>query len=152
MNKQVEWDGIEYIDYEHNVSWYVGLFAVIACLCGLAAILQWWSFLILLVLVLIIVLMRSFRKASTIHYVLDNEGLREGNQMHKYSDFKAFGILQEGQHYSVVLIPKKRFGLSVKVYFSKNNGETIVDMLGARLPMEDVKLDFMDRLINLLRI
>ena len=30
--------------------------------------------------------------------------------------------------------------------------EGIVDMLGARLPMEEVKLDFLDKIVNFLRI
>ena len=64
----------------------------------------------------------------------------------------AFGILKEDSHYSAILIPKKRIGMSVKVYFPEQNGEAIVDALGARLPMEEVKLDFIDKIVNFLRI
>ena len=37
-------------------------------------------------------------------------------------------------------------------YFPSNNGEVIVDILGGHLPMEQVKLDFLDKIVNLLRI
>ena len=83
---------------------------------------------------------------------LDSKGLKEGDRLHEFDNFKAFGILKEGSHFSAVLIPKKRFGLSVKVYFPGDSGEVIVDTLGAHLPMEEVKLDFLDRIVNFLRI
>ena len=72
--------------------------------------------------------------------------------MHRYEDYRAFGIMKEGSHYSAVLIPKKRFSINVKVYFPTGSGEAIVDALGARLPMEEVKLDFLDKIVNFLRI
>lgn len=87
-----------------------------------------------------------------IRYSLDENGLTEGGKLHKYDEFRAFGILKEGSHFSIILIPKKRFAMQVKVYFPSDSGEAIVDMLGARLPMEEVKLDFLDKLVNFLRI
>jgi hypothetical protein len=38
------------------------------------------------------------------------------------------------------------------VYFPEKQGEEIVDMFGLRLPMEEVKLDMIDKLVRLLRI
>ncbi|MDO5474829.1 MAG: hypothetical protein Q4F61_00360, partial [Candidatus Saccharibacteria bacterium] len=97
-------------------------------------------------------LISTFRPPRKIEYNLNKEGLLEAGKLHKYEDFKAFGILKEGSHFSAILIPKKRFGLSVKVYFPEGSGEAIVDMLGSRLPMEEVKLDFLDKIVNFLRI
>jgi hypothetical protein len=114
--------------------------------------LQWWTFLILIVLIIITILTSTIKPPRKITYSLTQEGLKEGQRLHKYSDFKAFGILKEGTHYSAVLIPKKRFGLSVKVYFPEGSGEAIVDALGARLPMQEVKLDFLDKIVKFLRI
>ena len=94
----------------------------------------------------------TFRPPRKISYALNSEGLTEGGRLHSYDEFKAFGILKEDNHFSAVLIPKKRFGLSVKVYFPEGSGEAIVDALGARLPMEEVKLDFLDKIVNFLRI
>lgn len=152
MAKEIEWQGEEYIKRDKNVWWYVGLIAVIGGLAAVAVVFRWWTFLVLIVLVLIVVLMRNFRPAAKIHYKLDKDGLTEGKQLYKFEDFKAFGILKEGTHFSAILMPKKRFGMQVKVYFPEKNGEEIVDALGARLPMEEVKLDFLDKLVNFLRI
>ena len=148
----ISWQAEEYIVRDHNASWYVGLFLVGAALCAVSVWLKWWTFLVLVILSIITILTSNLRPPRKINYTLDKEGLHEGERLHKYEDFKAFGILKESGHFSAVLIPKKRFGLNVKVYFPGDTGEVIVDALGARLPMEEVKLDFLDKIVNFLRI
>lgn len=148
----VSWDAEEYIIRSRNAWWYVGLVVVTALLSALAIWLKGWTFLILIILSAITVLVSNLRPPRKLHYTLDNDGLTEGNKLYKYEDYKAFGILKEANHFSAVLIPKKRFGFGVKVYFPKENGEAIVDQLGARLPMEEVKLDILDKIVNFLRI
>lgn len=151
-SQAVSWQAQEYIVRTHNAWWYVGLAAVTILLCVIAGVLQGWTFLALIVVSALAVLVSTFKPPRTISYTLDNDGLTEGTKLHPYSDYKAFGILQEGNNYSAVLIPKKRLGLGVKVYFPEGSGEAIVDALGARLPMEEVKLDFLDKIVNFLRI
>ena len=148
----VSWEAEEYIVRDHNAWWYIGLFVVGAALSVLAIFLNWWTFLVLIILSIITILISTFRPPRKIQYSLSKDGLTEGNKLHKYEDFRAFGILKEGPYFSAVLIPKKRFNLSVKVYFPEGSGEAIVDALGARLPMEEVKLDFLDKIVNFLRI
>ena len=150
--QDITWQAEEYIVPGRNTWWYVGLFVIGAALAALSVFLQWWTFLILIVLSIITILTSTIRPPRKITYTLNSEGLSEGQKLHKYEDYKAFGILKEGNHYSAVLIPKKRFGLSVKVYFPEGSGEAIVDALGARLPMQEVKLDFLDKIVNFLRI
>ena len=155
MAKKIEditWQAEEYIVPGRNVWWYVGLFVIGAGLIALSVFLQWWTFLVLIVLCIITILTSTIRPPRKITYSLTKEGLHEGQRLHKYEDYKAFGILKEGSHYSAILIPKKRCGLSVKVYFPEGSGEAIVDALGARLPMQEVKLDFLDKIVNFLRI
>ena len=154
MAKQsgISWQAEEYIPREHNVGWYFGLFGVGIALGVLAFFIQSWTFIALIVVSIIAILISSSRPPRKIQYSLDKDGLKEGEKLHKFEDYKAFGILKEGSHYSAVLIPKKRFGLSVKVYFPGGSGEAIVDQLGARLPMEEVKLDFLDKIVNFLHI
>ena len=150
--QDISWQAEEYIVRDRNAWWYLGLFVIGGGLCVLSIFLGWWTFLVLIILSIITILISAFRPPRTINYTLNKDGLTEGNNLHKYEDYKAFGILKEGPHFSAVLIPKKRFGLSTKVYFPESNGEVIVDMLGAHLPMEEVKLDFLDKIVNFLRI
>lgn len=148
----VAWDAEEYVQYSRNIGWYIALFVVSGGLCAMSVFLEWWTFLALIIVCVIAILVSSFRPPRKIHYTLDEDGLTEGNRLHRYDEFRAFGILKEGSHFSAVLIPKKRFSPQVKVYFPGNSGEAIVDALGARLPMEEVKLDFLDKIVNVLRI
>lgn len=148
----ISWQAEEYIARDHNAGWYIGLFIVGAGLIALSIFLKWWTFLVLVALSIVTILISNLRPPRKIQYTLDDKGLKEGDRLHKYEDFKAFGILKEGNHFSAVLIPKKRFSLSIKVYFPGDSGEVIVDALGARLPMEQVKLDFLDKIVNFLRI
>ena len=148
----VSWEAEEYITKDHNYIWYIGLTVITIALGALAVLFQGWTFLALVIVSTIAILIYSLRPPRKIHYKLDNSGLIEEKTPHPYSNFRAFGILKEGDHYSAVLIPKKRFGLSTKVYFPEGNGEAIVDQLGEHLPMEEVKLDFLDKIVNFLRI
>ena len=148
----VSWDAEEYIVKNHNSWWYVGLVAITIGFSALAILFQGWTFLILVILSVITILVYIFRPPRQIHYTLDNKGLTEGDRFHPYSDYRAFGILKEGDNYSAILIPKKRFGIQTKVYFPTGSGEAIVDALGLRLPMEEIKLDVLDKIVNFLRI
>jgi hypothetical protein len=150
--EDVSWNATEYIVRSHDGWWYLGLVLVTVALGALAVFLKSWTFLALIVLSSISLIIYTIRPPRKIHYELNSKGLQEDNRFHDYTDFRAFGILKEGANFSAVLIPKKRLGLSVKVYFPEGSGEAIVDALGARLPMEEVKLDFLDKIVNFLRI
>ena len=148
----ITWQAEEYITKSHNGWWYFGLLVVTAGLSALAIWLQGWTFLALIIVSAITVLIFNLRPPRKIHYSLTSDGLTEGKIKHPFDNFRAFGIVKEESHYSAVLIPKKRFGINVKVYFPEGSGEAIVDALGARLPMEEVKIDFLDKIVNFLRI
>ncbi len=155
MTKQlspVSWEAEEYIIKDHNVWWYISLSIVTIALGILAFFLKGWTFLALIVISFITILVFSLRPPRKIKYTINEKGITEGKLLHSYSDFRAFGIAKEGEHFSAVLIPKKRFGLNVKVYFPEGSGEAIVDQLGAHLPMEEIKQDFLDKIVNFLRI
>ncbi|MBQ8985548.1 hypothetical protein IJ076_03355 [Candidatus Saccharibacteria bacterium] len=153
VNKsQISWEAEEYIIKSHNGWWYFGLAIITLGLSALAIWLQGWTFLALIIVSAITVLVFNLRPPRKIKYLLNSEGIKEGKINHPFSDYRAFGILREESHYSAVLIPKKRFGLSAKVYFPESSGEEIVDALGARLPMKEVKIDFLDKIVNFLRI
>jgi uncharacterized protein (DUF58 family) len=148
----ITWEAEEYVTRRHNGAWYFGLFLITAALSALAIFLRWWTFLALVILSAITILVLTLRPPRKIKYSLTKTGLKEDKILHKFSDYRAFGIMKEGTHFSAVLIPKKRIAMSTKVYFPGSSGEVIVDYLGARLPMEEVKYDFLDKIVNFLRI
>ncbi len=151
-NNMVNWEAREYIPHDKNATWYVIFGIVVVGLCVLSIFLKQFSFLILVIAAAIALLTYTLRPPRTLHYSLNKDGLTEGNNLYTFDSFKSFGVLEEDNHYSIVLIPKKRFSPSVSVYFPETSGEEIVDIFGAHLPMEPVKLDFLDRIVRLLRI
>ena len=80
------------------------------------------------------------------------QGLYVGERLYHFEEFKAFGLIKDGEHNSIMLIPTKRFSPGVSVYFPEDAGEQIVDILGQRLPMEDLKLDVIDIVVRKLRL
>lgn len=153
MSKDViTWQAEEYITKSHNGWWYFGLAIVTIGFSALAIWLQGWTFLALIIVSVITILVFTLRPPRKIRYSLTSTGLTEGKIKHPFTDFRAFGIAKEDSHYFAVLIPKKRFGINIKVYFPEGSGEAIVDALGARLPMEEVKSDFLDKIVDFLRI
>ncbi len=150
--QDVSWTATEYIAKNHNAWWYLGLIIIAGGFGTLAVFIKSWTFLALIVLSAISLIIYTVRPPRKIKYELNAKGLQEDSRFHPYDSFRAFGILKEDNNFSAVLIPKKRFSLSVKVYFPEGSGEAIVDALGARLPMEEVKLDFLDKIVSFLRI
>ena len=148
----VNWEAREYIEYKKNTGWYIGLAAITIGLCAVAIFMQQWTFLLLIVVAVVALLTYTLRSPRLLHYSLTDKGLSEGNNLYVFSDFRSFGVLNENNHYSIVLMPKKRFGSRVTVYFPEAEGEQIVDVFGAHLPMEPVRLDLLDRLVKFLRI
>lgn len=151
-DKSVRWEAKEYIEHDKNAGWYIGLSVIGLLLVALSVWLRWWTFTAVVVLSFISLLIYVLRPARTLKYSISNKGLTEGEKVYRFEDFKSFGILQDDTNFAIVLIPRKRFSPAVTVYFPKEKGEEIVDQFGARLPMEEVKLDFIDKIVRKLRI
>lgn len=152
MAKTITWEAEEYIVRDKTKWWYVGLVAVGLVLSGIAIWIQSWTFLAVVVLSVVALVVYALRPPRILKYALNNKGLVEDTREYNFDQFKAFGILNENNHYAIVLTPRKRFSPRLTVYFPAAQGEEIVDAFGARLPMETVQLDMLDKLIKFLRI
>ncbi|MCL1839669.1 hypothetical protein FWF89_01555 [Candidatus Saccharibacteria bacterium] len=148
----VNWEAQEYVVRDKNTGWYIGLVIVGLSFSALAVWLQQWTFLALIVVSVIAIIVYSSRPPRMLHYSLSNKGLSEGNKLYDFGQFKAFGVMRDDKRFSIVLIPRKRFSPRVTVYFPEAQGEQIVDIFGERLPMEEVKMDFLDKIVRFLRI
>lgn len=152
-DEPVHWRASEYIHYNKGVIWFV-LFAIIVILLMVAAIflIQSITFAILVPVMAAALLVYIFRPPRTLDYTLGRQGLHVNDTLYPFTDFKGFGVVRDGNEYSVMLIPTKRFRMSVSVYFPEDLGEEIVDLLAARLPMQELHLDIVDKIIHKLRI
>jgi hypothetical protein len=153
----VSWTAGESIDHERGVLWYVVTTAIVMIALGLNFWLQGVSFssislAVLIVVVFVALLTVSRRPARELHYSLSDEGLDIEGQLHPFSEFRAFGVHQNGAAWQLTLIPVKRFGLNIEMFIHDDQGEAIVDAIGARLPMEETKVDLLDKIIHKLKI
>lgn len=149
----VRWQAAEYIQREKNSLWLVGFIAVTLGLMALAIFLiQSWTFAVLVPVMAVALLTYTHRPPRMIDYTLSGKGLYINDRLYSFAEFKAFGVIRDDSEYSIMLVPVKRFRPGVSVYFPQQVGEALVDLLGTRLPMRDLRLDFVDRLIRKLRI
>jgi len=149
----VSWTAHEYIHQEKGAMWFV-LFAIImAALIAVSIFLMnSISFAVLLAVIAVVVVIYSRRPPRELNYAITDDGLMIDEKLHKFEGFKAFGVIHDGLEFSVMLIPVQRFQPGITVYFPEEYGEDIVDMLGSRLPMKDLKLDVVDRIVRMLRL
>jgi hypothetical protein len=149
----VYWQATEYIQREKNGLWFI-LFVLITL--GLMAIaiflIQSWTFAVLIPVMATALLTYTHRPPRLLNYTLSRKGLHVNDHLYSFAEFKAFGVIRDGGEYSIMLLPIKRFRPGVSVYFPEEVGEALVDMLGARLPMRELHLDVVDKIIRKLRI
>lgn len=148
----LEWEAAEYTHHQKGPAWFLGLAGITVVLIAVAFF--WthsWTFIALLVVMAVATGVYANRQPRTLHYFLTQHGLRIDASEYHYNDFRAFGVLNDGVSLSVVLIPIKRFMPAVTMFFPDEHGEGIVDILSARLPMEELHLDFIDVLTRKMR-
>lgn len=149
----VSWQAQEFVHQEKNVMWFVVFGLVIAAMLAVAVFLMGSiTFAFVLVAIAAVVIVYANRPPRLMSYSLSEKGLYIGDTLHHFSDFKSFGVIHDGNEFSVMLIPTKRFQPGISVYFPEESGEDIVDILGSRLPMRELRLDLVDHLVRLLRL
>lgn len=152
-DETVTWVAHEYIHQEKGAVWFIVFAVIIVALIAISIFLMnSWSFAVLLAVIAVVVVVYSRRPPRELTYMLSDDGLVVDEKLHKFEGFKSFGVIRDGEEFSVMLIPTQRFQPGITVYFPEESGEAIVDMLGSRLPMRDLKLDAVDRLVRLLRL
>ncbi len=153
LEEPITWSAHEYIHQEKGALWFLA-FAVVVIALGAVSLflMKSWTFAALLVVIALVVIVYSRRPPRELTYSLGDEGLMIDDTLHKFATFKSFGVIRDGEQFSVMLIPIQRFQPGITVYFPEEAGEDIVDILGSRLPMKELHLDVIDRIVRLLRL
>lgn len=147
----VEWRASEYIHHDKSVIWYIALGMITVVSAGIAAFFQQWLFAILIVVMGMALGVFARRPPREVLYRIGSDGVTIAERTFPFSQFKAFGVLDEGAFYSVQLRPAKRLMPGISIYFARDDGERIFDALAAHLPMEEMKLDPVDKFMRWLR-
>ena len=150
----ITWSAQEYVHIDKGIGWFILFVLVVLALVAVDIFfLKSWTFSLLVVVMAVAIVIYIRRPPRTLTYALSpSQGLYVGETLYHFDDFRAFGLIRDGEHHSIMLIPRKRFSPGVSVFFPEESGEQIVDILGQRLPMEQLKLDIVDIVVRKLRL
>ena len=149
---EVRWSATEYISHHHGSGWYL--------LLGLSAVIVGAAFYFFtkdffaagsIFMIAIIVAIYAGRPPKTVEYALNSQGLQIGQKFYPYNLFRSYSIIQDGGMLSLMFVPIKRFMPPLAAYFTPQEGDKILDILGEFLPHEENKLDAVERLSRRLR-
>jgi len=147
----ITWQAPEYIHHDKGTLWYAVLGGVTLVGAGLAVFFAQWLFAVLIVVMGIALGVLAKRPPRDITYQIDSHGVSVGEKAFPFSQLKAFGVIGDGDIYTVLIRPAKRFMPSVTLYFRHDDGEKIFDALAANLPAEQIKPDMFDKLVKRIR-
>ena len=149
LSEPFSWQAVEGVQHEHETNWYVA-FGIVTVLLMLLAIfvLKDITFTILIPIMAIATFMLTRKPPRMVSYSISPKGIYIADKLYDFSEFKAFGVITDTEQPSIVLIPTKRFGFGATIYFDEADGERIVDLLGARIPMKEIKPDPIDKFIR----
>lgn len=149
----VQWQATEYVQQDRSIRWFIILAVICVGLIAVALFLMHsTSFAILVPVMAAALVVYVRRPPAMIDYTVSRKGIHINDHLHTYDEFRSFGVLSHDGVHSVVLVPRKRFQLSQTMYFPEAVGEALVDMLAARIPMNEVKQDAIDHLLARLRL
>lgn len=149
----VRWQASEYIHQEKNGLWFTAFGIIVLGLMAVAIfVMQAWTFAVLIAVMAAAVIVYASRPPRVLTYTLSEKGLYVGDRLYDFTEFKSFGVIRDGAEFSIMLIPTHRFKPGVTVYFPEQSGEQIVDRLGSRLPMQELHLDVIDKVVRKLRL
>jgi hypothetical protein len=153
-NPPITWEAQEYIHIDKSPGWFVLFVLVVLALVAVDIfLLKSWTFSLLVVVMAVAIIIYIRRPPRVLTYALSPaQGLYVGERLYHIDEFRAFGLIRDGENYSIMMIPRKRFAPGVSVFFPQEAGERIVDILGQQLPMEELKLDLVDVVVRKLRL
>lgn len=153
LREPVTWEAPEIIRAQRGIVWYiVSGVATLVMIVLSVLVFNNWTFAVLLPIMAAAVLTLSIKPPENINYAISPKGVYVADKLYDFSEFRAFGIIKEKEFHSAVLLPVKRFSPGLTIYFPEEKGEKIVDMLGARLPIQEIKLDALEKLIRLIKL
>lgn len=153
LSEPFSWHAPEGLRPHRDANWYIGFGVVTVALILIAIFLiKSWTFAVLIPIMAAALLSLSFKTTQEINYAISPKGIYVADKLYDFSEFRAFGINEFSGQFSAILLPVKRFSPGLTIYFTEQQGEIIVDMLGARLPMQEIKPDALEKLIRIIKL
>ncbi|HUD08339.1 MAG TPA: hypothetical protein VMQ52_04625 [Candidatus Saccharimonadales bacterium] len=147
--KPVTWSHSEFIAHHKSFRWYalLGLIAIIVAAVDYIYARDVTSVIVIVVAAVILGIVAN-RLPRTMEYQLDDAGLRIGEKVYGYNDFRSFSMVEEESVPSLVFRPLRRFMPLVIVYYSSKDEQAIMDVLSRHLPLDNHRPDAIDSLMR----
>ena len=147
----INWQSDDSQKREFSNKWYICMAIGFLALLALAIFLiKSWSFVVLLAVSALALIVFIRRPGKPVHYSLSPDGVSIDGVNRPLDEFKAFGLITNlNGSFKIGLIPTKRLSPTLEIDINNpEEGEKIVDFLGARLPMKELELNFIDQIVQ----
>ena len=153
LKQPISWQALENVSEPRGSVWYIVFSLVSIGLLALAIFLfKSVTFAILIPIMAIAVIVMARRNPQPIQYSISPKGVYVADRLYDFSEFRSFGVIQDSAGPYIMMLPVKRFSPGVTLYFDEKDGEKIVDMLGARLSLQDIQPDGLEKFIRFIRL
>lgn len=150
--EEVSWTASEFVAHEKGLNWYLAMVASVLFFTAVVYLITRDKITAsIIILVAIIFGVYAKRQPRTLNYHLEYGGLTIGEKFYDFGQFRSFVMAHEGAFSSISFMPLKRFMPVLTVYYSPDDEQKIVQLLSARLPMENLGKDVIDRFLHRIR-
>lgn len=148
----ITWTASEFIAHQKTAAWYLVLAGAALALAAITWLLTKDVISAAVICIGALFLgVYAARQPRQLPYVVDTYGVSIGSRHIPYEHFRSFALVHEGAMPSIVLLPLKRFAPLITIYFDPADEQRIAEFLSNFLPVEDHRLDPMDRFLSRIR-
>lgn len=148
----IEWSASEYVHHQKTIVWYTAYVAIAVVIMALVFIsIRDIATLVVSGIAAVVFAVIANRPPRLLNYRIMPNGLNINNRYYSFEDYKSFILIDEGASSSVMLVPLKRFGSPLNIYYSLQDEERVVDAISQHLPVEVGQLDVFEQLMRKLR-
>ncbi len=151
-NDAFSWAASEYIAHHKSSGWYATLLGGALLVSGAL----WFvtkdvvsSFVV--ILAASVLAAYASRQPRELQYTVDSNGITVGDKHYPYAAFRSFSVIEEGAFSSVELLPLKRLGAPISMYYDPKDEESVTGAIAQRLPFEHRERDAIDKLMHKIR-
>ena len=149
---ELTWQASEFVRHEKDANWYMAYVGVMIVVVTLVYFIARDVVSIVASVILAILLgVLAGRKPRVLTYTIDHDSITIDNQIFFFSQFRSFGVLQDGAFTSIVFTPLQRLRPPLTIYYPPEVETDIADVLSRHLPYSPVKKDALDHLLSKMR-
>lgn len=149
---EIIWSASEFIAHEKDPQWYAMFGVATLVIVAITFFITRDIFSMVVILGLAgLVAITAGRKPRVVTYKVDAAGITVAGKFYAYTDFRSFGVVQEGAFSSIILAPLKRFAVPLSIYYDPKDEDMIMSVMARHLPIEQREHDPIDKLTRRIR-